>query len=341
MRRRLRRFLKTCGRYFRTLPLFGGLRRVETQLNAVHGLLAEHRREMRTILAASTLPDPAVWRNMPPMVAGEPATNAFPQATVCRQDSFQEPYFAYWTARLGEGLRYHRKLWEFVFVSQALWERGAVTAGHRGLGFGVGREPLAAFFASQECQVTGTDIGQAVAHEAGWAQSAQHADGKEALRRPWVCPDTLFDRNVTFRECDMNAIPNDLNDFDFCWSACALEHLGSIEKGLDFIVRSVECLKPGGWAIHTTELNLSSNADTVDHMDTVLFRRRDLEALAERLTALGHHVAAFDFDPGVEPLDNYIDLPPYRAEPHLKVALWGYSITSVGLIIQRGPARPA
>lgn len=338
------RLLKAVGSYLVRLPIFGGMRRLENRIiaaerqsRAVGDLLVEHRREMRSILAGLTLPNPAIWRNMPPMVAGEPATNAFPMATVCRQASFDEPYFAYWAARLGEGLRYHRKLWEFVFVSQALWERGAVTAGARGLGFGVGLEPLAAFFASQECQVTGTDMSSDVAREAGWIDTNEHAHGKEALRRPWVCPDDLFDRNVTFRECDMNAVPEDLIDYDFCWSACALEHLGSIEKGLDFIVRSIDCLKPGGWAIHTTELNLSSDEDTVDNMDTVLFRRRDLEALAARLTAMGHYVAPFDFDPGVDPLDAYIDIPPYRVEPHLKLALWGYSITSVGLIIRRGP----
>lgn len=302
------------------------------------GALGEHRREMRTVLAGLTLPDPAIWRGRPAMVSGAPAENAFPMGAVCRQDSFEQPYFAYWAARLGEALRYHRKLWEFVFVSQVLWERGAVTTGARGLGFGVGLEPLAAFFASQECQVTGTDMNPDNARELGWIDTNEHAHGKESLRRPWVCPDALFDRNVTFRECDMNAIPADLNGFDFCWSACALEHLGSIEKGLDFIVRSVECLKPGGWAIHTTELNLSSNEDTVDNMDTVLFRRRDLEDLAARLTAMGHYVAPFDFDPGVEPLDTYIDIPPYRVEPHLKLALWGYSTTSVGIIIRRGPA---
>lgn len=340
----MRRSLKSLRRYLKGLPLFGANSRLETQLAAVSRQLqavgdevVEHRRETRAILSGLSLPDPALWRGLPAMVAGSPAANAFPLATVCRQASFEEPYFAYWSARLGEGLRYHRKLWEFVFVSQVLWERGAIVSGARGLGFGVGLEPLAAFFASQDCQVLGTDMSPEAAEDIGWIATNEHAHGLEALRRPWVCPDVLFDRNVAFRECDMNAIPDDLTGFDFCWSACALEHLGSIQKGLEFIVRSVECLKPGGWAIHTTELNLSSNDDTVDHMDTVLFRRRDLEEMAARLTALGHYVAPFDFDPGVDPLDTYIDAPPYRVEPHLKLALWGYSITSVGLIIRRGP----
>lgn len=299
--------------------------------------LEEHRREMRLLLGQLGLPDPALWRAKPDPIVGAPSQNAFPNASVCRQDSFETPHFAYWTARLGEGLRYHRKLWEFVFVCQSLWERGAVRPGARGLGFGVGREPLTAFFASQDCRIVATDVGAAGAAQTGWIASAQHAVGKAALRKPGVCPDDMFDRNVTFRDCDMNHIPADLTDFDFCWSACALEHLGSIEQGLAFIERSIACLRPGGWAVHTTEFNLGSDDDTVDHRETVLFRKRDLLALAERLTAQGHRVAPFDFDPGQGPIDRYIDLPPYRDHPHLKMALMGYSVTSVGIIVQRAP----
>jgi hypothetical protein len=42
------------------------------------------------------------------------------------------------------------------------------------------------------------------------------------------------------------------------------------------------------------------------------------------------------FDPGLAPLDRYIDVAPYRSEPHLKLALDGYAATSIGLIVQRG-----
>ena len=321
------------------------VRRAEDRIRLIHSYehamwfaFDEHRREMRTMLASITLPDTSLWRNQPPLVPGQPAESVFAMATLCRQSSFEQPYFSYWTARLGESLRYHRKLWEFVFICQALWERGAIKPGARGLGFGVGLEPLPAYFASEGCEILATDLSPERAAEEGWAQSSQHAIEKAALRRPLVCPDDLFDRNVSLRHCDMNAIPTDLIDFDFCWSACALEHLGSIEKGLDFIVNSVGCLKPGGWAVHTTEFNLNSNDATVDDEATVLFRRRDLEALAARLTAMGHQAAVFDFTPGERPLDLYIDLPPYRAEPHLATALEGFAATSIGVIVQRGPA---
>lgn len=293
------------------------------------------QREIRLTTTHQTLPDPALWKGLPLPVAGAPAENAFPNSTMCRQDSFAEPYFPYWTAKIGAVPVYHRKLWEFVYICQSLWERRAIIPGARGLGFGVGEEPLTAFFASQDCKIVATDMDPDSAVGSGWIETAQHAAAKENLRMPRVCPDTLFDANVEFRPCDMNAIPDDLLDFDFCWSACAFEHLGSIDAGLRFVERSIDTLKPGGWAVHTTEFNLSSNEHTLSEGSTVLFRRRDFEELGARLTAQGHTVAPFDFEPGLAPLDRYFDLPPYRNEPHLKLALAGYGTTSFGIIVQK------
>ncbi|AQR61339.1 hypothetical protein BZG35_06500 [Brevundimonas sp. LM2] len=264
----------------------------------------------------------------------------FAEGALCRQQSFEQPYFSYWAMRLNEGLRYHRKLWEFVFIAQALWERGLCSPGRRGLGFGVGRERLTALFASMGVAVTATDLASDGRVEAGWEATRQHAGGKDGLRYPDVCPDDVFDRNVEYRPCDMNAVAADLVGYDFCWSACALEHLGSIEKGLAFIERSLDCLVPGGWAVHTTEFNVSSNDATVDHEGTVLFRRRDIEALTERLQRQGHTVLKIDWSSGDQPLDQYLDLPPYRDDPHLKVSIAGYATTSIGLIVRKG-MRPA
>ncbi len=309
---------------------------IETQLERLARALEEHRREARLLYSALALPAESAWKGLPPLLAGLPGHNIFPHSTVCRQDSFETPVFSFWTTRLGEGLRYHRKLWEFVYVCQALWERGAVKPGAKALGFGVGSEPLSAFFASEGCLVTATDMDADGAEKMGWTLTNEHAVGKAALRKPQVCPDALFEANVAFRTCDMNAVPDDLTDFDFCWSACALEHLGSIEKGLAFIERSIECLKPGGWAVHTTEYNYGSNIETIDDADTVLFRRRDLEELVRRLTEKGHHVAPLDLTLGSGLVEQYIDVMPYRDDPHLRMSLWGHPATSIGLAIQRG-----
>jgi hypothetical protein len=133
----------------------------------------------------------------------------------------------------------------------------------------------------------------------------------------------------------MNAIPADLVDFNFTWSSCAYEHLGSIEAGLTFFENSLKCLAPGGIAVHTTELNLSSNSSTLDKGGTVIFRRRDFETLAERLLAQGHEVMPITFDSGDTDLDRFIDLPPYSSDPHLKLQLLRWVSTSFGMIVRK------
>jgi hypothetical protein len=137
----------------------------------------------------------------------------------------------------------------------------------------------------------------------------------------------------------MNDIPQELSHkFDFCWSTCAYEHLGSLERGLTFVERSIDTLVPGGVAVHTTEFNLSSNDDTVESTDLSIFRRRDMEELATRLTAAGHEVSPFDWTSGPGFAETVIDLPPYKTSPHLKLQVEQYACTSVGIIVRKKAA---
>ena len=230
----------------------------------------------------------------------------------------------------------HRKLWEWAFVYHHLKRENALFEGARGLGFGVGRERLPALFASLGCFVVATDAPSGVAEEVGWRETGQHASKLEDLFAPEHLDRATFEQRVTVDECDMNAIADHFSGNDFCWSACCFEHLGSIENGLDFVVNSVEqTLKPGGVAVHTTELNLSSNTQTVDSGPTVLFRRQDFEALVKRLTDRGHTVRPFNLRPGLSYIDGLVDVPPFTSEPHLKLEIGGYVTTSAGLVVRR------
>ena len=156
------------------------------------------------------------------------------------------------------------------------------------------------------------------------------------LFRSAIIADEALARAVEFRPVDMTRIPDDLTDYDFTWSSCALEHVGSIALGLNFIERSIACLKPGGIAVHTTELNLLSNDATIDHSGTVLFRRRDFEEIAARLVLQGHEVMPLNFVAGSTPLDDHIDVPPYSSNEHFKLLMSRYLTTSFGLIVRRG-----
>jgi SAM-dependent methyltransferase len=249
----------------------------------------------------------------------------------------QSVAFQKWAARMGERTgRLHRKIWEWCYIAQGLQERGMLRPGRRGLGFAVGQEPLAALFAAHGCEITATDLDVQRATEIGWVDSGQHARDLAMLNDRGLCDPDEFSRRVAFRYMDMNSISPDLRDFDFVWSACSLEHLGSLARGEQFVYNALACLKPGGIAVHTTEFTVSSNTHTVDYRGVVLFRRRDMERMATNLTASGHTIEPFVFDTGDMPLDKIVDLPPYSDDQHLKLLLARrYVCTSVGFIITK------
>jgi hypothetical protein len=213
----------------------------------------------------------------------------------CKQADFASDSYRYWISAIKETPILHRKQWEFFFICQALYEHGMLGDGRTGLGFGVGHEPLPALFASRGCTIVATDQAPENAVKVGWQQTGQHADGIAALERPTICAPETFRERVCFEPADMNCIPPHLvGRFDFCWSACCLEHLGSIEHGLRFIENSMSTLKIGGIAAHTTEFNLSSNENTLESRDLSIFRKCDMEGAVKRLEEAGYYVEPLD-----------------------------------------------
>lgn len=268
------------------------------------------------------------WRFRPPSLAS-------PISQFATAAQFDEPVFRELVTALDLAPRHHRKVWEHAFII-ATFNRYRLFAGSkRVIGFGCGRERLPAYLAARGLEVLATDAPEDTSARQGWSTTNQFAKEVSDLYFPRVVDRAAFDRLVTFRPVDMNVLPSDLaGQFDACWSACSLEHLGSLKHGLDFIESSLEVLKPGGIAVHTTEFNLSSDEDTVESKDLSIFRRRDIESLIARLIAKGHNVAPLNTHPGDAPLDEVIDIPPY-GDPHLKLRLGKYTVTSVGLAIRR------
>lgn len=259
----------------------------------------------------------------------------WPVSQACTQSQMASEAYAYWCAQIGEVPRMHRKQWEFCYILQVLARYGMLAPGLRALGFGVGEEPLASLFAARGVTVLATDLDAGEAADLGWIETGQHAATKAALNARGLCNPAIFESAVDFRSMDMNSISPDLaGQFDFCWSACALEHLGSIQKGLDFIANSVDCLRPGGVAVHTTEFNCTSNGATLDNASTVLFRRRDFVELGERLARNGCQLA-FNFNLGEQPLDKHIDVAPYSADNHLKLQIDRWASTSFGIVVRK------
>lgn len=263
------------------------------------------------------------------------------------QADIESDWVAHWCGQLHTPVLYHRKLWELAYVLQAIHEHGHLHAGARGLGFGCGVEPIPSYLASHDIAVTVTDLPPEDAYSRGWVETNQHAASLEQSYQPLMVGRDKFEALVDLRAVDMNAIPPDLAGYDFCWSVCALEHLGSIRQGLDFIENSLATLRPGGLAVHTTEFNIDADGPTIDNWPTVLFQRGHVEALAERLRGQGHMVAPLNFDLGDKPMDRFIDLPPWSHDTpaylnqwlgypaHLKVGADGFVCTCYGIIVTK------
>jgi SAM-dependent methyltransferase len=257
------------------------------------------------------------------------------RSELCKAKDYYQDWFKRWCDKLGEQPNFHRKQWEFVYVLQALWERGCLQKGKRGLGFAVGTEPLPSVFAKYECDILATDIMPDKGEAMGWNNANQLCYGLDSLYKCNICDEELFYKRVEYLAVDMNAIPPELKNYDFNWSSCSFEHLGTIEKGLNFLRNQLQTLKPGGWAVHTTEYNISSNDETQDNDPTVIFRKRDIDAIAEELRLQGCFVEELDYSLGGLPQDFAVDVYPHKQDVHLKLQIGPYVVTSMGLIIQK------
>lgn len=280
--------------------------------------------------------------------AAENGTTALPSealpSMLCLSQDWTSAWLPYWANRIGMQPAYHRKLWEFAYIMQVLSEAGVMRAGTRGLGFGCGKEPLASLLVHAGCEIVATDLAAVDSRARGWSAGEQHADSLKSVWMPALCSHEEAETRLRFRPVDMNAVPADLyGKFDFCWSSCALEHLGSIERGLDFIRASARCLRPSGIGVHTTELKLD-RGPTLETGATVLFQLQHFEELSRRLADDGVEMRPVSLRQGDPFMDGYVDVPPYPDPTtvgstlsvlHLRLLIGAHRSTSIGIIMRR------
>ncbi len=257
------------------------------------------------------------------------------RSELCKAKDFYREWYKRWCHEMGEEPNFHRKQWEFVYIMQALSERGCIQPGKRGIVFAVGSEPLPSVFAKYGCDILATDIFPEEGIAKGWDNNNQLCFGLDSLYKCDICDRETFNNRVEYMAVDMNSIPADLRNFDFNWSSCSFEHLGTIKKGFDFLKNQLKTLKPGGWAVHTTEYNISSNDETQDNNDTVIYRKKDIDQIVEELRQEGHFVEELDFSLGGLPQDFQVDVQPHQQKVHVKLQIDKYVVTSIGLIIRK------
>lgn len=212
---------------------------------------------------------------------------------------------------------FNRKLWEYAFILQALNDHGKL--GKRGLGFGVGQEPIVPVMLRHGCELLVSDLSDADAQAYGW--EAMKFDVDQGVK-------------LSYRFVDMNEIPPDLRDYDFLWSCGSLEHIGGLKHGLRFVEKAMACLKPGGLAVHTTEFTLTSNDETCDTPALSFYREQDIVKLADSLRKQGYDLE-LNLSRGQHQMDRMLfeETPPW--ELSMRQDLCGHTITSLGLVIHK------
>lgn len=242
------------------------------------------------------------------------------------------------------GIPYIRKLWEWWVVCETYWRYVALNpdSGRRCLGFGVGREPVAVWLVShgEADLVVATDLAGTVDV---WDDTDQKARGVLDLLKAVGTKHIDSIRRLHFYSIDMDDIdPLRTADFDFTWSCGSMEHIGGKEALKRFYLRQFDCLRPGGWCVHTTEYDYENDpSNTLDAHDICLLNDADIQDIATCVHNAGHQLLPIHtyLTPSSNPADTYVDRPPYCSPGsyHLRVEVCNgaYRTTSVSLIAQK------
>ena len=264
------------------------------------------------------------------------------------QLDLESDWVAYWASELNVPVVFHRKLWELAFVLQAIYENGHLHPGRPRTRVWMWPGTAAQLFRGARYGDHRTDLALEEMQANGWTSTGQHASTIDEAFKPDLVERDRFDRNVSLRYVDMNAIPDDLNEYDFAGQFAHSSILEQSPAAWHSSKIHLKTLRAGGLSVHTTEFNFMNEGETIDDWPTVLFQRKHFVELSEKLRMQGHDVAPLDFDIGEKPLDKFIDIPPFihdwnqeirdiwgKRYEHLKVSVDGFAVTCFGLIVRK------
>ena len=245
-------------------------------------------------------------------------------------NDFYDKAFQVFCEEIGHPVEIWSRRWEWWKIAQAI-ERYIDLHRSKGLGFGCGDEPLPVYFARHGAHITVTDLDPDDEKKTVWDTKLKTAEG---------CSEDTLSR-IQLDYVDMTAIPDHLlqQQFDFLWSASSFEHLGSLQAGSDFVIKSMQCLKPGGIAAHTTEFNVERNDITINDEVMAVYRKRDIDDLVARCEAAGHKIIGLSYEQG-EGIE--VDIQPFEGDyslhgdrQHINMRLAHLVITPVLLVIEK------
>jgi SAM-dependent methyltransferase len=246
---------------------------------------------------------------------------------------------------LQELARFHRKQWEFAMILLALRRAGALRPDAVGLSMGAGKERLLYAVARSVRRVVATDLYDA---QTEW-EKARTDDPDRYIKEDKPFP--VDDAKLQGLRMDMRSLDFEDEAFDFCYSSCAIEHIGGREDFLKHLSEAHRVLKPGGVYALTTELHYGS--ETIEHAHNYYFSpgylrdligECDFAADPEIDTRIAHHRINYPLPPNLDRL--CFDGPDRLAHrvlgeaAHVQLLLGRHPFTSLSVVLKKDGGAP-
>ena len=150
---------------------------------------------------------------------------------------------------LREPSRLHRKQWEFAMIFLALRRLGMIRSDKVGLSLGGGTERLMYALAFNTKHMTVTDL-----YDPNTTWDCARTDNPDAFvrtQRPFEVDDSKYHA----LRMDMRSLDFSDRSFDFCYSSCAIEHIGDDADFIKHFNEVARVLRDDGMYVLTTEVS--------------------------------------------------------------------------------------
>jgi len=196
---------------------------------------------------------------------------------------------------LKENARFHRKQWEFAMIFLALRKYGFLTEDKVGLSVGGGNERVLYSIANHVKKLVVTDLYD---ENTSW-DCARTGDPKEFIMNSKPFP--VDENKITALRMDMRNLQFEDNTFDFCYSSCAVEHIGDFDDFVQHFDEVFRCLKEDGVYVFTTEFQFGKT--TIKDPNNYIFSSEYLAKILDVIKLM------LEVNPDVSLINHEANLP--------------------------------
>jgi ubiquinone/menaquinone biosynthesis C-methylase UbiE len=255
-------------------------------------------------------------------------------------DWFDTEFYSITLNELKEPPRFHRKQWEFAMIFLALKKLGCLNENMTGLSLGGGNERVLYSIAQHVNKLIVTDLYD---EDTTW-DCAKTKDPDEYIKASK--PFEVDLSKIKALRMDMRNLDFEDNTFDFCYSSCAIEHIGDFNDFVQHLDEVYRVLKEDGVYVFTTELKIGS--ETIKDENNFIFSSSYLKDIFKNIKLtpdidadvnLAHHEINTPLPSNVKNLcynnDASFTHGMMKNYPHVVLLRGKYPFTSIQFVMRK------